>query len=111
MAYQADREKIALGRDLELLVPVDQLAADAVRIFSAMIRPLDRLEARADALSLAVSQDGTAGARAFLKGIKIEIRNLIADSLSELHEAVTHEPLRALGDFTPIIRNRDEWTG
>ncbi|MCJ2132156.1 hypothetical protein [Methylobacterium sp. E-045] len=111
MAYQADREKIALGRDLELLVPVDQFAADAVRIFSAMIRPLDRLEARADALSLAVSQGGTAGARTFLKGIKIEIRNLIADSLRELHEAVAREPPRALDDFSPIIRNKDERAG
>ena len=111
MAYQADREKIALGRDLELLVPVDQLAGDAVRIFSAMIRPLDRLEAQADALSLAVSQGGTTGARAFLKGIKIEIRNLIADSLSELHKTVTREPPCALEDFTPITRSRAERMG
>jgi hypothetical protein len=111
MAYQADREKIALGRDLELLVPVDEFAADAVRIFSVMIRPLDRLEARADALSLAVRQGGTAGARVFLKGIKIEIRNLIADGLRELHETVTREPPRALDDFIPIIRNRGERTG
>ena len=76
-----------------------------------LIRPLDRLEAQADALSLAVSQGGTTGARAFLKGIKIEIRNLIADSLSELHKTVTREPPCALEDFTPITRSRAERMG
>ena len=104
MAYQADREKIALGRDLDLLVPVDQLASDATRIFSAMILRLDRLEGRAEALALAVGQGGTAGARSFLKGLKVEIRNQIADGLQDLVTELTGEPLRPLADFEPGLR-------
>ena len=104
MAYQADREKIALGRDLDLLVPVDQLASDATRIFSAMILRLDRLEGRAEALALAVGQGGTAGARSFLKVLKVEIRNQIADGLQDLVTEVTGEALRLLDDFEPELR-------
>jgi len=104
MAYQADREKIALGRDLDLLVPVDQLASDATRIFSAMILRLDRLEGRAEALALAVGQGGTMGARSFLKGLKVEIRNQIADSLQDLVAEVTGEALRPLAEFEPGLR-------
>ena len=104
MAYQADREKIALGRDLDLLVPVDELAADATRIFSAMILRLDRLESRAEALAIAVGQGGTAGARAFLKELKVEIRNNIADGLRDLVTEVAREPPRMLDDFEPKLR-------
>lgn len=104
MAYQADREKIALGRDLDLLVPVDQLASDATRIFSAMILRLDRLEGRAEALALAVGQGDTAGARCFLKGLKVEIRNQIADGLQDLITQVTGEAPRPLADFEPGLR-------
>jgi hypothetical protein len=104
MAYQADREKIALGRDLDLLVPVDQLASDATRIFSAMILRLDQLEGRAEALALAVGQGGTAGARAFLKALKVEIRNQIADGLQDLVTELTGEALRPLADFEPRLR-------
>lgn len=108
MAYQADREKIGLGKDLELLVPVDQLAADAARVFSAMILRLDRLEGRAEEAALAVGQGGTNGARTFLKGLKVEIRNGIADGLRELVAAITGEPLRALDDFKPEPRGGGE---
>lgn len=103
MAYSADREKIALGEALKVLVPVDRLAEEAQLLFAPMVSRLDRLESRADEVAVAVGRDGVAGGRAWLKTLKIEIRNDIAAGLSGLIARLSTEPERDLASFNPSL--------
>lgn len=108
MAYQADREKIALGESLEKLVPVDRVAEVTRRLFEPVLRRLDRLESRAGDAAAAVGRDGTNGARQFLKALKIEIRNDLADGFATIAAELAKEPRRPLTDFEPRLDNQQE---
>lgn len=103
MAYSADREKIALGEDLERLVPVDLLRDEVLSVFAPIVARLDRLDGRADEVAAAVARDGGAGARAWLKAFKVELRNHIADGFAAVLAKVLSEPARPLDDFDPRL--------
>lgn len=103
MAYAADREKIALGTDLDLLVPVDRLRDEVLRLMAPIVARLDRIEGRADDVSAAVARNGSSGARAWLKAFKVELRNDIADALAAFIAEIAKEPLRPLDDFDPRL--------
>ncbi|MGX9981967.1 hypothetical protein [Methylobacterium fujisawaense] len=101
MAYSADREKIALGEDLERLVPVDRLESEFARVLAPIARALTRLSARADDVTAAVGENGKAGARAFLEGLGADISNMIADAAAEALATLSKEAPRSLDDFDP----------
>lgn len=101
MAYSADREKIALGEDLERLVPVDRLEAEFTRVLAPIARALTRLSAKADDVTAAVSESGRAGARAYLEALGADISNMIADAAEEALAALSNERPRSLDDFDP----------
>lgn len=101
MAYSADREKIALGEDLDRLVPVDRLEAEFARVLAPIARALTRLSARADDVTAAVGENGKAGARAFLEGLGADISNMIADAAAEALATLSKEAPRSLDDFDP----------
>lgn len=101
MAYSADREKIALGEDLERLVPVDRLDAEFARVLGPVARALTRLNTRADALLDAVTENGRAGARNFLDALGAEVSNMIAAAAGEALATLSTEEPRTLDDFDP----------
>lgn len=101
MAYSADREKIALGEDLDRLVPVDRLDAEFARVLGPVARALTRLSTRSDALLDAVTENGRAGARAFLDALGAEVSNMIAAAANEALVTLSADEARTLDDFDP----------
>jgi hypothetical protein len=82
--YAADLQEIALKEKLGELVPVEEVRRASARIVETILRVVDRLPARAEEITSAVSKEGAIGARGKLKEMARDLRSAIAESLAAL---------------------------
>ncbi len=81
------RQRLEQAEKIGQLVRADRLA-DALAVAGRIIQSeISRLQNRADDIALAVSKEGTSGARLLLRQISTEINTRIADALGEVAEA------------------------
>lgn len=90
-AYAADLKKLDLDERLGKLVPVEAVQQAAVRLAEAMVRQFDMMTSRADDIAAAVAKEGTHGARAVLKTLGREAREVMARALEELADTAQAE--------------------
>lgn len=88
--YEADLREIELKVKLGEYVPLAEVIEGQQRAAEVIIRVIERKSARAAEIAAAVSKDGEAGARAKLRDIAREERQIIADALNGLVAAAEH---------------------
>lgn len=81
------REQIEHEEELGRLIRADRLEDAVVTVGRAIQSEVSRLQNYADDVALAVSKEGTSGARLVLRRVGVEIGNRIADRLAGIAEA------------------------
>lgn len=81
------REKLRHAEEMKQLVRADVLADALVNVGRTIQSEVNRLSNRADDIALAVSKEGTSGARMALRKISTEINTRIADALAAIAAA------------------------
>lgn len=77
-SYDADLKRLELGQKLGEFLRVADVEVAMARCAEALVRNIDQLASRDDALAAAVAREGAAGARAELKSIARDLRNVLA---------------------------------
>lgn len=78
------REKLRHAEEMKQLVRADKLADALANAGRTIQSEVNRLHNRADDIALAVSKEGTSGARMVLRKVSAEINTRIADALAEI---------------------------
>jgi len=94
------REKLRHAEEQGSLVRADKLGEALVQAGRTIQSEVNRLQNRADDIALAVSKEGTSGARMELRKISQEINTRIADALAEMAKAAP--------DTDEVIAGADE---
>ncbi len=86
-AYDADLKKLDLDERLGRLVEVEAVRASLDACAVELVRGLDALPGRAEALAAVVAKDGAPGLRAALKAVARELRETLARAAERFGEA------------------------
>lgn len=81
VAYQAELARLDLEERLGKLLPVADVVEAMTRCAEAMVRAIDQLPGRADDVAAAVAKDGAAGARAYMRTMARDLRDVLAREL------------------------------
>lgn len=93
VAYQAELARLDLEERLGKLLPVDAVVEAMTRCAEAMVRTIDQLPGRADDVAAAVAKDGAAGARAYMRIMARDLRDVLARELRLLEEDCPPPPV------------------